>query len=113
IGHAIFSRESSLRSIPLPLETKESRHRSSHERATGCHANKKSNCDAQIEEPERWASGFLFHASGVPADPGVSRANSRATMLIDVPKRVNIVRLRGVRLRPQRLSIAIGPGGLW
>ena len=29
-------------------------------------------------------------------------------MLIDVPKSVNIVRLRCVRLGPQRLSIAIG-----
>src|SRR5437868_8642298 len=33
-------------------------------------------------------------------------------MLIDVPKRVNIVRLRCVRLGPQRLSIAIGQGRL-
>jgi hypothetical protein len=33
-------------------------------------------------------------------------------MLIDVPKSVNIVRLRCVRLRPQRLSIAIGQGRL-
>ena len=33
-------------------------------------------------------------------------------MLIDVPKSVNIVRLRCVRLGPQRLSIAIGQGRL-
>ena len=33
-------------------------------------------------------------------------------MLIDAPKRVNIVRLRCVRLGPQRLSIAIGQGRL-